>query len=281
MAPKLFFCFLLVAATVSVPQRNSPTVRERRPTGQEFLELLPNDFTNEEYESLLDEFVQFLQVKDLKDRGDFVDIEHLLCTPKLGKYTVEDPKQCDKFYECDTSGRLTENLCPDGFVYDIPGRSCNHPQRVECKGRTELQEPQSFPGCPRRNGYFNPPEPEKCNEYVDCVDGLATAGKCSTGVVWSPPILACTTPAQSGREECVQAVVKEFDCPPVRGALRFGNHDRHANPKDCGSFYICLANGSFNKAACDKPRVFNEEKGACIEAKDVPGCEDYNKKDDD
>ena len=139
---------------------------------------------------------------------------------QIGKYTVEDPVQCDKFYECGTNGKLTGKLCPDGFVYDIPGRSCNHPQRVECKDRTELQEPEVFPGCPRRNGYFNPPEPERCNEYVECVDGLATAGKCSTGVVWSPPILACTVPAQSGREECVKAVVKEYDCPPVGGALR-------------------------------------------------------------
>ena len=38
------------------PQRNAP-VRERRPTGQEFVDLLPDDFTNEEYDALLDEFV--------------------------------------------------------------------------------------------------------------------------------------------------------------------------------------------------------------------------------
>ena len=41
-------------------------------------------------------------------------------------------------------------------------------------------------------------EPEKCNEYTTCVDGNPTPGKCSTGVVWSPTILACTTPAQVG-----------------------------------------------------------------------------------
>ena len=67
---------------------------------------------------------------------------------------------------------------------------------VQCGQRTELQEPQPSPGCPRRNGYFNPPEPELCGQYVECVDGVATPGKCSTGVGWSPPILACTTPAQ-------------------------------------------------------------------------------------
>jgi len=276
----LGYVLLLLNTATPNPQRNAP-VRERRPTGQEFVDLLPDDFTNEEYDALLDEFVEFLEIKDKKERGDFVDLDKLECTPKLGKYTVEDPFQCDKFYECDTSGKLTEKLCPDGFVYDIPGRSCNHPQRVQCGARTELQEPQEFPGCPRRNGYFNPPEPEKCDEYVECVDGLATPGKCSTGVVWSPPILACTVPAQSGREECIKAEVKEYTCPPVRGALRFGNHDRHADPKDCGKFYICLADGTFNKASCDKPKVFSEDKGACLEAEEVPGCEDYNKKEEE
>jgi len=276
----LGYVLLLLNTATPNPQRNAP-VRERRPTGQEFVDLLPDDFTNEEYDALLDEFVEFLEIKDKKERGDFVDLDKLECTPKLGKYTVEDPFQCDKFYECNTSGKLTEKLCPDGFVYDIPGRSCNHPQRVQCGARTELQEPQEFPGCPRRNGYFNPPEPEKCDEYVECVDGLATPGKCSTGVVWSPPILACTVPAQSGREECIKAEVKEYTCPPVRGALRFGNHDRHADPKDCGKFYICLADGTFNKASCDKPKVFSEAKGACLEAEEVPGCEDYNKKEEE
>ena len=103
--------------------------------------------------------------------------------------------------------------------------------RVQCKDRTELQEPKPSPGCPRKNGYFHPEvflqpwlifkllllkkfspneptynlmavialkEPEKCNEYTTCVDGNPTPGKCSTGVVWSPTILACTTPAQVG-----------------------------------------------------------------------------------
>ena len=57
--------------------------------------------------------------------------------------------QCDKFYVCETDGTLVPKLCEvkktyfacrnlggsekssiqDGLVYDIPGKSCNHPQR--------------------------------------------------------------------------------------------------------------------------------------------------------
>merc|ERR1712181_203100 len=123
------------------------------------------------------------------------------CTPKIGKYTVEDPVQCDKYYVCETDGTLVPKLCEDGLVYDIPGKSCNHPQR------------------------------EKCNEYTTCVDGNPTPGKCSTGVVWSPSILACTRPDQSKRPECEAAVVHEFICPNTR--LRFGNHVRLPQPTDC------------------------------------------------
>ena len=151
--------------------------------------------------------------------------------------------------------------------------------RVECEARTELQEPIPSPGCPRKNGYFHPEDPEKCNEYTTCVDGNPTPGKCSTGVVWSPTILACTRPDQSKRPECEAAVVHEFICPNTR--LRFGNHDRLPHPTDCGKFYVCFENKTFNKASCDKPMAFDEATGSCKPADEVPGCEDFNDKEDD
>merc|ERR1712179_342443 len=273
----LTLLLLSIASTQANPQRNSP---RSGLDGHEFVELLPSDFTPEEYEVLLDEFVEFLERKELLARGDFVDVDNLECTPKIGKYTAEDPFQCDKFYECDTNGRLTPKLCEDGLVYDIPGKSCNHPQRVECKARTELQEPKPTPGCPRLNGYFHPEDPALCDEYTTCVDGNPTPGKCSTGVVWSPTILACTRPDQSKRPECVAAEVKEFDCS-VSNPKRFGNHDRLSHPTDCGKFYVCFPAGNFNKASCDKPLVFDYDSGSCKPAEEVDGCEDYNKDEDE
>ena len=52
----IFLLGVLISTVLANPQRNAP-VRERRPTGQEFVDLLPEDFTNEEYDALLDEFV--------------------------------------------------------------------------------------------------------------------------------------------------------------------------------------------------------------------------------
>ena len=56
MAFKVLLCCLFVAASTAAPQKNAQA-RELQPTGQEFVDLLPEDFTEEEYELLLDEFV--------------------------------------------------------------------------------------------------------------------------------------------------------------------------------------------------------------------------------
>ena len=57
MASKILLCCLLAVSCTGTPQRNGPARERSRPTGQEFLDLLPEDFTNEEYELLLDEFL--------------------------------------------------------------------------------------------------------------------------------------------------------------------------------------------------------------------------------
>merc|ERR1712127_8714 len=71
---------LLLASAIASPQRNSA---QRNFDGHEFVELLPEDFTVEEYDLLLDDFYEFLNRKDLLSRGDFVDIGNLECTPKV------------------------------------------------------------------------------------------------------------------------------------------------------------------------------------------------------
>ena len=55
--------------------------------------------------------------------------------------------------------------------------------------------------------------------------------------------------------------------------FRFGNHDRLAHPEDCGKFYVCFENGTFNKASCDKPMAFDESTGSCKPAEEVTGSD--------
>lgn len=66
------------------------------------------------------------------------------CPQKHGVY--EDPKQCDKFYECD-EGQAVEKLCPDGLVFDPLNRKinkCDQPFNVDCGDRLELRKLSSI-----------------------------------------------------------------------------------------------------------------------------------------
>jgi hypothetical protein len=62
------------------------------------------------------------------------------CPQKFGQF--EDPKQCDKYFECD-DGVATEKLCPDGLMFDPLNRKinkCDQPFNVDCGDRIELRE---------------------------------------------------------------------------------------------------------------------------------------------
>ncbi len=64
----------------------------------------------------------------------------LICQEPDGTY--EDPRQCDKYYEC-YDGKPEERLCPDGLVFDPFSRKrepCDHYFNVDCGDRLELRK---------------------------------------------------------------------------------------------------------------------------------------------
>ena len=64
----------------------------------------------------------------------------LICKEPDGTY--DDPKQCDKYFEC-YDGVPEERLCPDGLVFDPYSRKrepCDHYFNVDCGDRLELRE---------------------------------------------------------------------------------------------------------------------------------------------
>merc|ERR1712183_1244171 len=67
------------------------------------------------------------------------------------------------------------------------------------------------------------------------------------------------------------------ECPEYDNEeiLRFGNHDRLGNPKDCQQFFSCLRTGQPRLGACPKKTVFNEATGHCDDPNNVKGCENY------
>ena len=61
------------------------------------------------------------------------------CKRRKFAYYIADSDQCDKYYKCE-DGELTEELCPDGLVFDRESQSCFMMQRIDCKGRTKLRK---------------------------------------------------------------------------------------------------------------------------------------------
>jgi len=298
----LLVLVFIVGSVLSVPQgRNENEGRRKCPRpGSEFLDLLPADFRDDEYDQLLEVFTNFLDVlatgedyftviksfeeflvaKKSGGGGDYVNFVDKECTPKQSAYKLEDPEQCDRYWTCSTQGKLNDTLCADGMVYDHPGKSCNLPQRVECAKRTKLQPAQPAGDCLRQNGFFNDEEDvTKCNKYISCTNGKALPYQCSTGLVWSPSDLSCTRPGQAKRPKCVKAAAAtaEFICPDTN-VLKFGSYNTYDAPNDCTKFFICFSTRDFNKASCDEGTFFDKAIGSCQPAETVVDCDEDGKR---
>jgi len=192
-------------------------------------------------------------------------------------YSTPDPKQCDKYYECNIKGEEKEKLCPDGLVFDINSQHCDYPAKVNCTGRPDLQEAQKSKHCPRANGFFPFPAEESCQKFYDCRGGKGYLQECPAGVIFDPKIDACVTPDQSARPECTAGKFLGFECPVYEKdeVLRFGNHDRLPSPKSCQEYFSCSRTGQPRLGVCPKKKVFNSESGNCDKPENVKGCETY------
>jgi hypothetical protein len=124
-----------------------------------------------------------------------------LCRKRRFPYYIADSDQCDLFYKC-KDGQITEELCPDGQVYEPESQACFMIQRVKCGRRKRLREqniwysnyfvkqwPQkscilkeSAQGnalCPRLYGRF--PIENECFAYSECEQGTPTKVNCPPG----------------------------------------------------------------------------------------------------
>ncbi|XP_067009763.2 protein obstructor-E isoform X2 [Anabrus simplex] len=205
------------------------------------------------------------------------------CPSKDGQY--EDPKQCDKYYECD-GGRVTEKLCPDGLVFDPLIRKtnkCDQPFNVDCGDRLELQPPKGNANCPRRNGFFAHPNPAVCDTFFNCIEGEYTEIKCTAGLHFDEYQGICVWPDTAQRQGCgaPEKKLKDgFECPKDAQADGTGQavaHPKFAHPDDCQKFYVCLNGVEPRELGCTVGEVYNEEEQKCDAPENVPGCEDWYK----
>jgi len=201
------------------------------------------------------------------------------CQARNNSYAVGDSEQCDKFYDCGTSGKLTERLCDDGFVFSLAINQCDYPHNVNCSNRPHLQPTKSTnPQCPRMNGFYAFPWSESCSKFYHCLEGSAYEKNCPEGVIFDDTKGACVHPDLAARSECSATKVLNFICPNAGkrfSKLRFGDHDRHAHESDCRKFFVCTTDGQPRIGGCPLGKVFNPKTGFCDQPKRVPNCVDY------
>lgn len=205
------------------------------------------------------------------------------CKPRNESYHISDSEQCDKYYVCEKSGKTTEKLCDDGFVFAETIRGCDYPHNVDCSKRPKLQPAQSIgdPQCARLNGFYPFPPRDSCSKFYHCLEGKAYEKSCPEGVIFDPSKGACVHPDMSTRVDCAAHTVLNFKCPNMNqrfSRLRFGDHDRFSHPTDCRKFFICLADGQPRIGGCPFGKVFHQKTGFCDEPKKVPECKDYYSK---
>ena len=73
---------------------------------------------------------------------------------------------------------------------------------VDCGERTELQPAVSSVQCPRRNGYFSHEDPEVCDRFYNCVEGVANPVTCPSGLIYDDYQGTCTWPDSAQRKGC-------------------------------------------------------------------------------
>lgn len=204
------------------------------------------------------------------------------CPDATFSYIIPSPTQCDLYYLCEF-GNPSKKMCDDGEVFSIDQVKCVPSTNENCEDRPLLQAPQGTGVCERKNGIFY--TNETCTKFVTCRDNTPTHQGCAEGLVFDPKQKICAWSDEALRPGCLPEDLLGFVCPNpkltqeqallARVHLRFGDHDRHADPKDCRYFFMCLVTGQPRRAGCGRGKVFDRSAGICKLAKDVPECVDY------
>jgi hypothetical protein len=112
------------------------------------------------------------------------------------------------------------------------------------------------------NGFFS--DPEQCDLYYECVDGVSTVKLCPDGLMFDDTNkidAKCDYPfnVDCGKREYVQEPETGIDerCYRANG---FFNHEKE---DECNKFYNCV-HGKAYELPCATSLIFDEEVGTCV-----------------
>lgn len=79
---------------------------------------------------------------------------------------IPKPNSCNSYYHCANGKVNLESKCPEGFAFNFKEQLCDHEDAVKCAI------------CPEE-GSANFADPDNCNYYYRCVDGVRTHEHCA------------------------------------------------------------------------------------------------------
>lgn len=165
--------------------------------------------------------------------------------------------------------------------------------------------------CPRKNGYFSHEDPQVCDKFYNCVDGVANTVTCPSGLIYDDYQGTCTWPQEAQRKGCEKENRKKgtfllflilfnlhmcmhndkcnngwadffspeklsdgFSCPDADVLGNNGRplpHPTYPHPEDCQKFYICRNGIQPQLGSCPPGTVYNEANFKCEDPESVPG----------
>lgn len=132
------------------------------------------------------------------------------------------------------------------------------------QARAQTEDLDDLPpfDCPENNGFF--PDPEQCDLYYECIEGVPEAKLCPDGLLFedgNPNQEKCDYPfnVECGVREYVQKPEEGID-PLCYRANGFFNHE---DDKVCDKFYNCVY-GKPHLLPCATTLIFDEAQGTCV-----------------
>jgi len=175
---------------------------------------------------------------------------HSPCAGARDNSYVRHPLSCQSYYHCMHGRADLEDKCPTGFAFNFEDQICDFTDMVNCAS------------CPL-TGTVDVADPEACNYFYRCVNGVRTQHSCTSGERFDSEVGACRPRAQvrcstasicSQRNTISSIVVADYN--------------------DCKKFFVCLDRTSTPSFCTDDDHYFDPKTSACDVKEKVDLCVD-------
>jgi len=173
---------------------------------------------------------------------------------------ITHPTDCHKFYKCDESHNLQEEICPSNLEYNPHLKVCVYNNSGFCMINS-TKTVQSFYNCSSfEDGFKIPNYDDNCRSYVECSNGISKIEICENGQVYDSLKGDCIT--QNGNFKCEKMQKSLFQ---ISNVLKSDNITFYPNfDNQCRSYIQC----NFNKCKeifCENNQLFNAATNICEE----------------